>query len=87
MDYQIEKYRFGITLILQPTLYRFLTDTTPPYQVQTICKGSINWMLSEGVTLEPIGINTYICKDIFELNIIRLLLADYWVSVGGICPE
>lgn len=87
MDNQIEKYRFGITLELDPTLYRFITDTIIPYEVQTICKGSIAWMLSQGVTLIPNGNNAFICQDIPSLNIIRLLLQDYWISVGGICPE
>ena len=87
MDNQIEKYRFGITLELQPTIYRYLTDTLEPAEVQTICKGAYNYLLSQGVSFVDYALNAWICSGIYDVNIIRALLADYWVSVGGICPE
>jgi|MudIll2142460700_1097286.scaffolds.fasta_scaffold1082946_1 hypothetical protein len=87
MDNQIFKYRFGATLELQPILYRFLTDTTEPAEVQTICKGAKSYLVSQGVSLIDYALNAWICSDIYDVNIIRALLADYWVSVGGICPE
>lgn len=87
MDEQIANNRFGITLELQPTLYRYLTDTMEPAEVQTICKGAKSYLVSQGVSLIDYALNAWICSGIFDVNIIRLLLADYWVSVGGICPE
>lgn len=87
MDRNLEKYRFGITLELSPSAYQFGTDTTPIVFIRTICKGSVSWMNSQGVTLIDVEKNSYICSGIFDKNIIRLLLQDYWQSVGGICPE
>jgi len=87
MDNQIFKYRFGATLELAPTLYRFLTDTDDLYEVQTICKGAKSYLVSQGVSLIDYALNAWICSEIYDVNIIRALLADYWVSVGGVCPD
>jgi len=87
MDNQIEKYRFGVTLELQPTLYRFLADTDDLDSVQTICKGAKSYLVSQGVSLIDYELNAWICSGIEDLNIIRALLADFWQGVGGICPE
>ena len=87
MDNQIQRYRFGLTLELQPTLYRFLADTDELYEVQTICKGAKSYLVSQGVSLIDYATNAWICSGIEDLNIIRALLADYWVTVGGICPD
>jgi len=87
MDNQIQKYRFGITLDLQPTIYRFLTDTDDLNEVQTICKGAKSYIISQGVSLIDYDTNAWICSGIEDKNIIRALLADFWVGVGGICPE
>lgn len=87
MDRDLEKYRFGITLDLSPSCYGFGTDTTPPVFITTICKGALSWINSQGVTLIDYEKNFYICSNIYDKNIIRALLQDYWVEVGGICPE
>lgn len=87
MDRDLEKYRFGITLELKPGAYQFGTDTTPPVFVSTICKLSVKWMNFQGVTLIDYGNNSYICSEIYDLNIIRALLQDFWQSNEFNCPE
>lgn len=87
MDREIEKYRFGITLDLQASAYNLGTDTTPPVYVSTICKYALQYFKNEGVTLEHQQKNFYICKDIFDVNIIRAILQAYWDSVNNQCVE
>lgn len=87
MDNEIFKYRFGMTLDLKPTIYRFLTDTDDLHEVQTICKGAKSYIVSQGVSLIDYDTNAWICSEIYDVALIRLLLGNYWQSVGGICPE
>ena len=87
MDYNLAKYRFGITLELYPSLYRFGTDTTPPIYISSICEHAKEYFVREGVTLHFIKKNTYVCEQIFDANIIRGILAAYWDSVNYQCLE
>ena len=87
MDAQIFKYRFGKTLELIPSVYQFGTDTTPPAWVSSHCKYAPLYFLSEGVTLIPYENNMYICQDIQDINIIRLILQAYWDEVNNQCVE
>jgi len=87
MDKNLEKYRFGLTLQLDPSAYEFGTDTEVVSWVSSICKYAPLYFLQEGVTLIPAGKNKFICQSITSVNIIRLILEAYWDSVNNKCVE
>jgi len=87
MDSQLEKYRFGVTLELSPSVYQFAPDIPNPEWVSTICKAFRQYLIDQNITLLYAGYNSYFCLNVGTSKKIKKHLEEFWTSVGGICPE
>ena len=87
MDPELEKYRFGVTLDLSPGVYQFAPDIPNPVWVSTICKAFRQYLIDQNITLLYAGYNSYFCLNVGSCEIIKTHLKNFWISVGGICPE
>lgn len=85
MDRNIISRRFGITLLLSPSIYLYGTDKTPQIFISSVCQYSYEYFLDKGYTLIETAPFTWKCQGIKNPKTIRLTLSNYWTDAGWIC--
>lgn len=85
MDKLLEKYRFGITLDLEPSCYGFGTNQDPPKFVYTTCNYVKAWFEQTGYTLTALSKNLFVVNEMSTLAEIRNQLSGYYVATGNKC--
>ena len=85
MDRQIEKYRFGKTLQLEPSIYVFKEECTWRFPVQTLCL-CVADEIEETFPQHnnPIN-NVYVFDDCQDQDYVRYILNYKWFISGYVC--
>lgn len=85
MDQNLLKYRFGITLELEPSIYEFWTDSERPQCIKTVCQYFLEMLINQGYFLIPIKKNSYTIEFVSDIARLRQILSDYWLASNFVC--
>lgn len=87
MDQQLEKYRFGITLDLEASVYTFIFPDPSIKPVSTVCQFFRPYLTEQGVLSTLVSGNTYLIISGETREEISILLEFFWATNGYTCQE